>query len=106
MSVFMVRTSPWFDCLSVNNGLYLDAPASPTETPPSTPGWDIISMDNQLLSVRTLGIEEKCQALETMLIHASTLGSKYGMWVSQSLEVALGGLKFYFHDGVREACAM
>ncbi|KAK0240872.1 armadillo-type protein [Armillaria nabsnona] len=83
-----------------------DAPASPTETPPSTPGWDIISMDNQLLSVRTLGIEEKCQALETMLIHASTLGSKYGMWVSQSLEVALGGLKFYFHDGVREACAM
>ncbi|KAK0475517.1 armadillo-type protein [Armillaria novae-zelandiae] len=77
-----------------------DAPASPTETPPSTPGWDIISMDNQLLSVRTLGIEEKCQALETMLIHASTLGSKYGMWSP------LGGLKFYFHDGVREACAM
>ncbi|SJL13323.1 uncharacterized protein ARMOST_16763 [Armillaria ostoyae] len=31
-----------------------DAPASPTETPPSTPGWDIISMDNQLRSISLL----------------------------------------------------
>ncbi|KIY64331.1 ARM repeat-containing protein [Cylindrobasidium torrendii FP15055 ss-10] len=83
-----------------------DAPSSPDANPAPTPGWDVIPMDDQLFSVRTQGLEEKCQALETMLIHASTLQGKFGPWVASSLEVALNGLKFYFHDGVREACAM
>lgn len=63
-------------------------------------------MDGQIVGVRTAGIDEKCQAFETMVIYASTLRGKYGPYVAQSLDIALPQLRFYFHDGVREACAM
>lgn len=63
-------------------------------------------MDGQTLGIRTSAIEEKCQAFETMVIYASTLNAKYAPYLAQSLEVTLPALRFYFHDGVREACAM
>jgi importin-5 len=63
-------------------------------------------MDGQIVGVRTSGIEDKCQAFETMVIYASTLGGRFAPYLSQTLEVALPQLRFYFHDGVREACAM
>ncbi|KAJ7594828.1 armadillo-type protein [Mycena floridula] len=69
-------------------------------------GWETINMDGQVVGVRTSGIEEKCQAFETMVIYASTLGPKFAPYLSQSLEITLPQLRFHFHDGVREACAM
>jgi importin-5 len=63
-------------------------------------------MDGQTLGIRTSAIEEKCQAFETMVIYASTLQGRYAPYLAQSLEVTLPALRFYFHDGVREACAM
>ncbi|TFK34400.1 ARM repeat-containing protein [Crucibulum laeve] len=69
-------------------------------------GWETISMDGQTLGIRTSAIEEKCQAFETLVIYCSTLGPRFAPYLAQTLEVTLPSLRFYFHDGVREACAM
>ena len=63
-------------------------------------------MDGRQVGVKTSALEDKCQAFETLLIHASTLNARFGPYVSQVLELALPGLRFYIHDGVQEACAM
>ncbi|KAF9256190.1 ARM repeat-containing protein [Marasmius fiardii PR-910] len=72
----------------------------------TTEGWETVNMDGQTVNIRTGAIEEKCQAFETMVIYASTLGPRYAPYLAQTLEVTLPSMKFYFHDGVREACAM
>ncbi|KAJ7666061.1 armadillo-type protein [Mycena polygramma] len=69
-------------------------------------GWETVSMDGQTLGIRTSAIEEKCQAFETLVIYCSTLGPRFAPYLSQTFEVTLPSLRFYFHDGVREACAM
>ena len=69
-------------------------------------GWETINIDGQALGIRTSVIEEKCQAFETLIIYCSTLNARFAPYMAQTLEVTLPGLKFYFHEGVREACAM
>jgi hypothetical protein len=69
-------------------------------------GWETISMDGHQVGIRTSAIEEKCQAFETLVIYVSTLGASFAPYLSPSLELVLPSLRFYFHDGVREACAM
>ena len=69
-------------------------------------GWESVSLDGRQVGVKTSALEDKCQAFETLLIHASTLSARFGPYVSQVLELALPGLRFYIHDGVQEACAM
>jgi hypothetical protein len=69
-------------------------------------GWDTIQMDGQTVGIKTVVLEEKCQAFETLVIYCSTLGPRFAPYLAQSLELALPSLRFYFHDGVREACAM
>ena len=66
-------------------------------------GWEVMKLDGQRVSVRTAAIEEKNQAFETLAIHCSTLGTSFAPYLSQTLELALPALRFYFHDGVREA---
>ena len=63
-------------------------------------------MDGHQVGVKTSALEDKCQAFETLLIHASTLNARFGPYVAQVLELALPGLRFYIHEGVQEACAM
>jgi importin-5 len=41
-------------------------------------GWETLQLDGQTVGIRTSAIEEKCQVF----------------------------VRFYFHDGVREACAV
>ena len=62
-------------------------------------------MDGQTYGVRTSVMDEKCQAFETLLIYCSTLGPRFAPYLAQTLEVTLPCLQFYYHDGVREACA-
>ncbi|KAF9521782.1 armadillo-type protein [Crepidotus variabilis] len=69
-------------------------------------GWETIVMDGQTYGIKTSSMEEKCQAFETLVIYCSTLGPRFAPYLSQTLEVTLPCLKFYFHEGVREACAM
>lgn len=63
-------------------------------------------MDGRQVGIKTSAIEEKCQAFETLLIYSSTLGARFAPYLSQSLELVLPSLLFFFHDGVREACAL
>lgn len=63
-------------------------------------------MDGQQIGIKTSVIEEKCQAFEMMVIYVSTLNGKYAPYLNQSLELVLPSLRFFFHDGVREACAL
>jgi hypothetical protein len=69
-------------------------------------GWETISMDGRTVGIRTSAIEEKCQAYETLVIYCSTLGPRFAPYLAQCLELTLPSLRFYFHDGVREACSM
>ena len=69
-------------------------------------GWETIVMDGQTYGVRTSAMDEKCQAFETLVIYCSTLGPRFAPYLAQTLEVTLPCLRFYYHDGVREACAM
>jgi len=69
-------------------------------------GWETLRLDGQALGIRTSAIEEKCQEFETLVIYCSTLQARFAPYLSQSLELTLPSLRFYFHDGVREACAM
>ena len=64
-------------------------------------GWETIMMDGETYGIKTSAMEEKCQAFETLVIYCSTLGPRFAPYLSQTLEV-----KFYFHEGVREACAL
>jgi len=63
-------------------------------------------MDGQTYGVRTSAMDEKCQAFETLVIYCSTLGPRFAPYLAQTLEVTLPCLRFYVHEGVREACAM
>ncbi|KDQ15158.1 hypothetical protein BOTBODRAFT_158816 [Botryobasidium botryosum FD-172 SS1] len=69
-------------------------------------GWELIDMDGQQVGIRTATLEEKCTAFDMLLTHCATLGPKFAPYLPRTLELALPGLKFFFHDGVREACAM
>jgi hypothetical protein len=69
-------------------------------------GWETITMDGQQIGIRTSAIEEKCQAFETLVIYCSTLGARFAPYLMQALELALPALRFYFHEGVREAASM
>ncbi|EIW80155.1 ARM repeat-containing protein [Coniophora puteana RWD-64-598 SS2] len=66
-------------------------------------GWETINMDGRIVGIRTSTIEEKCQAFETLLIYAATLDGRFAPYLTQALELALPALRFYFHEGVREA---
>ncbi|KAG5641749.1 hypothetical protein DXG03_004294 [Asterophora parasitica] len=76
------------------------------ETVEEREGWETVVMDGQTLGIRTSAIEEKCQAFETLVIYCSTLAARFAPYLAQSVEVTLPALRFYFHDGVREACAI
>ena len=69
-------------------------------------GWETIVLDGQTYGVRTSIMDEKCQAFETLVIYCSTLGARFSPYLAQTLEVTLPCLRFYFHEGVRESCAM
>jgi hypothetical protein len=43
-------------------------------------GREIIGMEGQTLSIRTLSIDEKCQAFETLVIYCSTLEELRAVW--------------------------
>lgn len=69
-------------------------------------GWETMEMNGQQIGIKTSIIEEKCQAFEMLVIHVSNLGDKFAPWLQHTLELVLPNLRFFFHDGVREACAL
>ena len=57
-------------------------------------------MDSQIVGTCTSTINEKCQAF---VIYCTILGGRFRPYLTQSLELTLLALQFYFHEGVREA---
>lgn len=76
------------------------------DEPEDREGWELLDMDGQQIGIRTSALEEKCQAFETLLIYSSTLGPRFVSYLAPTLELVLPNLRFFFHEGVREACAM
>ncbi|KIK93959.1 hypothetical protein PAXRUDRAFT_33792 [Paxillus rubicundulus Ve08.2h10] len=66
-------------------------------------GWETISMNGQIIGIRTSSLDEKCQAFDTLVVYCSILNELFGPYVTQTLELTLPALRFYFHEGVREA---
>jgi importin-5 len=65
-----------------------------------------MEMNGQQIGIKTSIIEEKCQAFEMLVLHVSTMNEKFAPWLHPTLEQVLPNLRFFFHDGVREACAL
>ncbi|KAA1478264.1 ARM repeat-containing protein [Dentipellis sp. KUC8613] len=76
------------------------------DTPEEKEGWETIQLDGRAVTIRTSAIDEKCQAFETLVIYTSTLGAAFSPYLPQCLELVLPSLRFYLHEGVREAAAM
>jgi hypothetical protein len=66
----------------------------------------MMEMNGQQIGIKTSIIEEKCQAFEMLVLHVSTLHEKFAPYLHHTLELVLPNLRFFFHDGVREACAL
>ncbi|KZT64897.1 ARM repeat-containing protein [Daedalea quercina L-15889] len=77
-----------------------------SDEPEDREGWEVLNMDGQQIGIRTSALEEKCQAFETLLIYSSTLGPRFVSYLTPTLELVLPNLRFFFHEGVREACAL
>ena len=76
------------------------------DVPESKEGWHIIEMDRQQVRIRTLAINKKCQAFETLIIYCLTLGACFTLYLQRSLKMVLQSLQFILHDRTCEACAM
>ena len=66
-------------------------------------GWETTRIDGQIVRIHTSTINEKYQALKTLVIYCSILGGWIDPYFTQSLELTLPALQFCFHEGVREA---
>ncbi|CAG8499248.1 1824_t:CDS:10 [Acaulospora colombiana] len=68
-------------------------------------GWEFVGVEGQQIGIKTTVIEEKCTAVEMLICYARELGPAFHPYVENVLEIVLPLLKFYFHDGVRNAAA-
>ncbi|CAG8626806.1 8999_t:CDS:10, partial [Acaulospora morrowiae] len=68
-------------------------------------GWEFVGVDGQQIGIKTTVMEEKCTAVEMLICYARELGPAFQPYVENVLEIVLPLLKFYFHDGVRNAAA-
>ncbi|CAG8588523.1 5786_t:CDS:10, partial [Dentiscutata erythropus] len=68
-------------------------------------GWEFVGVEGQQIGIKTTVLEEKCTAVEMLICYARELGPAFQPYVEDVLEIVLPLLKFYFHDGVRNAAA-
>ncbi|KIO21702.1 hypothetical protein M407DRAFT_217658, partial [Tulasnella calospora MUT 4182] len=62
-------------------------------------------VDGRRVGIKTAILEEKA-AFEHLVVITSSLKDAYADWVKPTLEISLPGLKFFWHEGVRESSAM
>ncbi|PKC17490.1 ARM repeat-containing protein [Rhizophagus irregularis] len=68
-------------------------------------GWDFIGVEGQQIGIKTTVLEEKCTAVEMLICYARELGPAFRPYVDEVMKIVLPLLKFYFHEGVRNAAA-
>ncbi|KAG8854198.1 hypothetical protein FRB96_007754 [Tulasnella sp. 330] len=76
------------------------------EEPDTTGDWQTVVVHGQRIGIRTAVLEEKSQAFENIVVHCSSLGEAFAEYVRPVLELCLPGLRYFYHEGVREASAM
>ena len=69
-------------------------------------GWDTVDMDGQKVGIKTAVLEQKANAYAMLVTHVSVMGSKFQPWLAETMNLVIPGLRFFFHDGVREACTL
>ncbi|KAG8887756.1 hypothetical protein FRB98_009078 [Tulasnella sp. 332] len=74
------------------------------EEPDTTGDWQTVVVHGQRIGIRTAVLEEK--AFENIVVHCSSLGEAFAEYVRPVLELCLPGLRYFYHEGVREASAM
>ena len=68
--------------------------------------WTTIKLEGQSVGIKSAVLEEKCQALEMLLVYVSTLGASFAPYLTQSFELVLPALRFYLHVGVQETATL
>lgn len=68
-------------------------------------GWEFVVIDDKRFCIKTTSLDEKCTALEMLSCYAKELGETFRPYAEQVIGVAVPLIKFYFHEGVRQASA-
>ncbi|ORY01320.1 ARM repeat-containing protein [Basidiobolus meristosporus CBS 931.73] len=68
-------------------------------------GWEFVGVNGQQIGIKTTVLEEKCTAVEMFICYSRELGAGFSPYTEKVLEIVLPLLRFYFHDGVRQAAA-
>ncbi|KAG8978874.1 hypothetical protein FRB93_010526 [Tulasnella sp. JGI-2019a] len=76
------------------------------EEPDTTGDWQTVVVHGQRIGIRTAVLEEKSKAFENIVVHCSSLGDAFAEYVRPVLELCLPGLRYFYHEGVRESSAM
>ncbi|OMH83562.1 Importin subunit beta-3 [Zancudomyces culisetae] len=83
----------------------VDGDDDPNEQYAAEDGWEFASVSGQQIGIRTSALEEKCTAIEMLLCYARELGSGFGPYAVETLDLVMPLFNFYFHEGVRFASA-
>lgn len=68
--------------------------------------WTTMTLEGQSIGIKSAVLEEKCQALEMLLVYVTTLGGSFAPYLTQSFELVLPALRFYLHVGVQETATL
>ncbi|RCK55887.1 Importin subunit beta-3 [Candida viswanathii] len=69
--------------------------------------WDVINLSGKWIGVHTAALDEKVTAMDLLRTYAIQLKEDFQPWVKEIAEtIALPGLGFYLHDGVRGSAAL
>ncbi|KAG8908141.1 hypothetical protein FRB99_000169 [Tulasnella sp. 403] len=66
--------------------------------------WQTVNVSGQKVGIRTAVLEEK--AFDNLVIHCNSLRETFVDYVRPVLELCLPGLRYFYHEGVRESSAM
>ncbi|CAI5757055.1 unnamed protein product [Candida verbasci] len=69
--------------------------------------WDVINLAGKWIAVHTAALDDKVSAMDLLRTYAVHLKGDFYPWVKEIVEeIAIPGLDFYLHDGVRGSAAL
>eukprot|EP01116_Phalansterium_solitarium_P017028 TRINITY_DN409_c0_g1_i1.p1 TRINITY_DN409_c0_g1~~TRINITY_DN409_c0_g1_i1.p1 ORF type:complete len:1122 (-),score=363.84 TRINITY_DN409_c0_g1_i1:247-3201(-) len=69
-------------------------------------GWEFISLGDKQIGIHTSSLEEKYNACNTIYSYASELGDVFSPYVEEVSKIMVPLMRFYYHDGVRQAAVL
>lgn len=69
-------------------------------------GWEFVTLaDQQKFGIKTAGLEEKCTAMQMLVVYAKDLKEGFAEYAPSITKIMVPHLKFFFHELVRAAAA-